>query len=226
MVRLGDLLIQEGAITQEQLDKALDFQKENPKTRIGEALVTLEFLDMKTLVATLAKQEPPPGVTTPDPGQQDASVKEAPPELSQAMKLGQILLREKVVTPEQLQKAVAYQQENPGTKLGKAIIDLGLTTEETIANALRKQPSEQEPQPEEDTPPDEPGKPLKLGEILVKKNVITEEQLQKALEYQQQYQGTMLGQAIIDLGFASDKTISSALNKQRRGSQSQEEQSE
>lgn len=215
-MRLGDLLLQEGAIDQEHLDKALDHQKENPKIRVGEALVTLGFLDMKTLVATLAKQNPPPGVaSTPLPG---GGAPEEASEPSKAMLLGQILLKEKVVTPEQLKKTVEYQQQHPNKELGKALIEFGLTTEQTIADALQRHASGQESPAAPSPPPDssEPGKPTKIGEILVNDNVITEEQLQKALEYQKQYQGTPLGKAIIDLGLASDKTIGEALKKQRR----------
>ena len=53
----------------------------------------------------------------------------------------------------------------------------------------------------------------KLGEYLLSEKIITEEQLKKALEYQEQHPGTMLGQTILNLGFATDKDISDALIK-------------
>jgi uncharacterized protein (DUF433 family) len=209
-VRIGDLLLQEKAITQEQLQKALDYQKENHGIRIGEALVKLGFVDIKTLVGTLAKQKPSSGGhdATAPPKQETTSK-------GTAVRLGEILLRGKVVTPEQLRKAVEYQQQHPGTMFGKALIELGFVTEESIADALLKQQQKQEAPLKEIS--SEPGKPMKLGEILLSENVITQEQLEKALQYQERYQGITLGKAIIDLGFASDKTISSALKKQRRG---------
>jgi hypothetical protein len=54
---------------------------------------------------------------------------------------------------------------------------------------------------------------VKLGEFLLKEKIITEEQLKKALEYQEQHPGTMLGQAILALGFATDEEISDAVLK-------------
>jgi hypothetical protein len=45
---------------------------------------------------------------------------------------------------------------------------------------------------------------MKLGEFLLKEKIITEEQLKKALEYQEQHPGMMLGQAILTLGFATN----------------------
>jgi len=42
-MKLGERLLQEKIITQEQLQKALDCQKKAPGTRIGEVLVILGF---------------------------------------------------------------------------------------------------------------------------------------------------------------------------------------
>ena len=53
-MRLGELLLQEKVISEEQLQEALDYQKEYPEVRIGVALVKLGFVDMKTLVGALA----------------------------------------------------------------------------------------------------------------------------------------------------------------------------
>jgi type IV pilus assembly protein PilB len=57
-MKLGELLLQDKVITQEQLQKALDYQKKNPGTQIGDALVTLGFVDAKTIAGVLAKQKP------------------------------------------------------------------------------------------------------------------------------------------------------------------------
>ncbi|MGB7652332.1 MAG: GspE/PulE family protein [Acidimicrobiales bacterium] len=51
--RLGDLLIEKGLITQEQLDLALAEQKENGG-KLGELLVTMNLLDAHVLAETLA----------------------------------------------------------------------------------------------------------------------------------------------------------------------------
>ncbi|MDP8230908.1 MAG: type II secretion system ATPase GspE [Candidatus Gorgyraea atricola] len=53
-------------------------------------------------------------------------------------KLGQILLNEKIVTEEQLRKAVEVQRKE-GAKLGDVLVNLGLVSEKDIVVALAKQ---------------------------------------------------------------------------------------
>ncbi|MBU1146865.1 MAG: type II secretion system ATPase GspE [Candidatus Omnitrophica bacterium] len=53
-------------------------------------------------------------------------------------KLGQILLNEKIVTEEQLKKAVEVQKKE-GAKLGDVLVNLGLVSEKDIVIALAKQ---------------------------------------------------------------------------------------
>lgn len=54
-LRLGELLIKEGLITQNQLDKAVSLQRQEGG-RIGEALLRLGFIKEEQLVYTLGKQ--------------------------------------------------------------------------------------------------------------------------------------------------------------------------
>src|SRR5688572_22681248 len=60
-LRIGDLLIREGLITKEQLDRALQEQKQNG-TRVGYNLVKLGFIPEIELTKTLAKQYKMPAV--------------------------------------------------------------------------------------------------------------------------------------------------------------------
>ncbi|MFQ6082242.1 MAG: type IV-A pilus assembly ATPase PilB [Candidatus Aminicenantia bacterium] len=55
-----------------------------------------------------------------------------------ALKLGEILLKEKLVNSDQLKEAIEYQKKNGG-KLGSAMIKLGFISEEELANVLSKQ---------------------------------------------------------------------------------------
>jgi type IV pilus assembly protein PilB len=59
--RIGDLLIREGLITKEQLEKALQEQKQNG-TRVGYNLVKLGFIQELELTKTLARQYKMPAV--------------------------------------------------------------------------------------------------------------------------------------------------------------------
>ena len=53
--RLGEILVTSGEITQSQLDQALAEQKTNGK-RLGETLISLNFLTERKMLKTLEKQ--------------------------------------------------------------------------------------------------------------------------------------------------------------------------
>lgn len=53
-------------------------------------------------------------------------------------KLGQILLKESLITEEQLEKAIEIQKKD-GTRLGETLINLGILTEKDIVVAMAKQ---------------------------------------------------------------------------------------
>jgi type IV pilus assembly protein PilB len=54
------------------------------------------------------------------------------------VKLGELLLKENMVTPQQLQEALAHQKMNGG-KLGKAFVQLGYVRDEEITSLLSRQ---------------------------------------------------------------------------------------
>ena len=56
-VRIGDILIEYGYITADQLDKALAYQKEHPELRIGQALQALGFVSEKQVLEALGEEE-------------------------------------------------------------------------------------------------------------------------------------------------------------------------
>ncbi len=58
--------------------------------------------------------------------------------------------------------------------------------------------------------------PYRLGALLIKKSVITQQQLDAALHQQLQNPELQLGKVLINLGFVTDKQISKALHKQSR----------
>lgn len=65
MKRLGQILISNGTITAEQLEKGL-LVSEKQKVRLGEALIDLGFLDEETLADILSKQFSIPRISTPE----------------------------------------------------------------------------------------------------------------------------------------------------------------
>ena len=55
-----------------------------------------------------------------------------------AVRIGELLLKEKRITPEQLQEALSYQRQNGG-KLGANLVKLGFGKDEEITSLLSKQ---------------------------------------------------------------------------------------
>jgi len=55
--------------------------------------------------------------------------------------------------------------------------------------------------------------PSQIGELLVKDNLITQEQLEEALRYQAVH-GGRLGSILIQLGYVQDDDITSVLSRQ------------
>jgi len=54
------------------------------------------------------------------------------------LKLGEILVKEKLITPEQLEKAMAIQKQEGG-RIGEILVKLGLVKEEAMIAALSRQ---------------------------------------------------------------------------------------
>lgn len=80
--------------------------------------------------------------------------------------IGQILLSEGYITPKQLEEAIE-QQRLSGTSLGEIFIRRGWVTESVVMKTLK-----------------EAKRKLKLGELLVNEGVISQEELDKTLEFQ------------------------------------------
>jgi len=56
-MKIGELLIHKGKITQAQLDEALKVQKDKPHKLLGEILVELQFIHADVLADILSEKE-------------------------------------------------------------------------------------------------------------------------------------------------------------------------
>src|SRR2546429_7592152 len=56
-----------------------------------------------------------------------------------SQRLGDLLVREKVITPEQLDKAMKAQKDAPNARLGSILVKLGFLTDEDVTNFLSRQ---------------------------------------------------------------------------------------
>lgn len=113
-------------------------------------------------------------------------------------RLGQLLLRHRLLTLEQLESCLDEQLSQPGALLGEVLIARNLVTADDIQNLLKLQLNE-----------------LRLGQILVRINAVTQDQLDIAL-MEQENTGELLGSILIGFGFVTPEQINWALDLQNK----------
>jgi type II secretory ATPase GspE/PulE/Tfp pilus assembly ATPase PilB-like protein len=89
-----------------------------------------------------------------------------------SQKLGDILVMRQVVTPQQLLEAIERQAKMPMVRIGEALVSLGMITEAQLAEALAQQRNDRS---------------VPLGELLVRMGVVSPEDLQLALSRKMGY---------------------------------------
>jgi len=110
-LRVGELLVQEGAITQEQLLKALAAKKEGTAYKpIGEVCVDLKFLSRSRLHQILNQYQ-------------------------KRISVGDLLIKLGLITPEQLDEGLRHQKKIGG-RLGDILVSKGFITENALVDAL------------------------------------------------------------------------------------------
>ena len=111
--RLGVLMIEEGFISESQLQEALKTQSELDAYRpLGQILVDQKAISVKQLNLFIDKHH-------------------------KRARLGEILLKSKIITGEQLEIALSYQKTT-GLPLGEMLVKLNYINEETMRQALCK----------------------------------------------------------------------------------------
>ena len=113
--------------------------------------------------------------------------------------LGQILLEQKVISPEQLASALRIQKEEKGKYLGQILIEMGVS-QGKINQSL-----------------DDYNKRKPMGQILLDLKVINPRQLDEALQKQKELQRKTLhqplGRLLVEMGFTTYYSYLSALSK-------------
>jgi adenylate cyclase len=118
---------------------------------------------------------------------------------------GDLLLKLGIVTPSQVQEALALQALT-GQRVGEALISLGYVTREQIQDALGEALGLHQ-----DKSPLQPA----LGELLMGLKYVTQAQLEEGLARQRR-DGRKLGEILVELGHCSYKQIYEALGLQNR----------
>ena len=115
---LGELLIREGFIKEDQVAEGAKAQQAERTRPIGQILVENEVLEEKTIAAAVAMQ-PKGGLGG-----------------KKRLRLGEILVDTGLATPEQIELALSEQKKRRGMRLGEVLVEAGIVSEETIARAL------------------------------------------------------------------------------------------
>ncbi len=113
-------------------------------------------------------------------------------------RIGQLLLRHRMLSLEQLEECLDYQLEHPGSLLGEVVIEKGIATVEDIQGVLKLQLSE-----------------LRLGQILLRTKCISQDQLDIAL-VDQENTGELLGSILIGFGFCTPEQINWGIDQQNK----------
>ena len=107
--KLGDILVEAGVITEDDLSRALHYQ-ETRDVRLGEALVALELLTSEDLEEILNNQQ-------------------------RKLRMGDLLVKAGKISPEQL-KQVLEEQKRSGLRFGEAVVSLSLMSEADFGRFL------------------------------------------------------------------------------------------
>ncbi|MCP4650047.1 MAG: hypothetical protein GY853_08230 [PVC group bacterium] len=107
--------------------------------------------------------------------------------------IGQILIEKKLITQEQLQKALEVQLQEGGL-VGQILVKLQFVTREQIEESIYEQTHRAQ----------------KLENVLLEMGMLTQEQLDEAVKLQET-KGGALSQHSIDLGHISEEDLVSAL---------------
>ena len=111
---LGEILIAEGLITQEQLREVLILQKQQPHYKpIGELCVERRYLSREELRRVIRRYK-------------------------KRIMLGELLVNLSIITPKQLSDALAKQKKS-GKRLGEVLMEEGIISDEDLAKALSLQ---------------------------------------------------------------------------------------
>mgnify|MGYP003547578026 FL=1 len=113
--------------------------------------------------------------------------------------IGEALIKEGLLTPEQLERALRIQKHlEQQRQLGEVLIELGYATKQSIRDAINKH-----------------GAGMRIGDMLVEQGLISQEHLSQALRMQKD-QGLKIGEALIELGAINERTLLQNLASQAR----------
>lgn len=112
--------------------------------------------------------------------------------------LGQTLISRGVISPDQLQKALSVQKDQPELRVGEILFSLGYLNFGQLDAIL-----------------EEIHQDIRIGQLLLMREFITREELDQAL-LRQEKSGEKLGEILVALGYCTQSQIARILEEQRR----------
>ncbi len=113
--KLGEILVAQGFIEEKQLIEALHQQKMYGGS-LGSIIVKMGFISEDDLGSVLGQQI----------------------QINQKKRIGEVLIEQGFITPEQLEQGLAKQKQS-GMQLGKTLVELGFITESKLIDVLSAQ---------------------------------------------------------------------------------------
>src|SRR5271157_3698411 len=200
--KLGEILLKENLITPDQLKQALHYQKANGG-RLGPALVNLGFLNDDAVLGVLSRQYGVPWMSLAYSEADPHVTKLIPMETAMKYQVFPLTVVGKSLTLAVVDPTNVFAMDEIKSMTGFNIEPV-LVSEAALFRSIKKcyyqklwgsQMSE------------------KLGEMLLKENLITPDQLKQALEHQKA-NGGRLGNSLVRLGFMSDEEVMAVLSRQ------------
>ncbi len=191
---LGKILIDGEFIPASDLEAAVAQQK-NTNDQLGDILVRMGVLDPVDLKAVLSIQK--------DLACFEDAVRAA---AGVRLLLGELLIKAKRITQEQLDDALREQQTT-GEKLGGVLLRLGLLRENELDAVLAFQRHQCGEAPASDK--------LRLGELLVATGQVTRDQLEDVLNRQKRSK-KKIGDLLIEAGYVQPHQIDRGLRLQQK----------
>ena len=96
---IGELLVFEGMVSDDQIQEGLGVQARNRSTKLGEILVEQETIDIEVVEAAAVLQK------------------------RKRMRIGEVLVEAGLATDEDIQSALAAQKKRSGKRLGEVLVD-------------------------------------------------------------------------------------------------------
>jgi type II secretory ATPase GspE/PulE/Tfp pilus assembly ATPase PilB-like protein len=168
--------VEKNIISQEKIDEALSEQKEMQNRRIGEIIAEKNIVSQEKIDEALSEQ------------------KEMP-----KRRVGEIIVEKNIISQEKIDEALSEQKEMQNRKIGEIIAEKHNISQDKIDDALGEERKQ------------EKFMHVRIGEILLSNDLITREQLDDAIREQKSNKKMLLGEILIKRNIISEDELMMSL---------------